>query len=214
MAKKNYLFNSLVAILREINMTKIQLKQELAEIRSKNEYSDHYLQQQISKATELAQEKLLKLCEDCDPVIAALAANAEETRVTLDLADPRLQSAVALASAPGAKDIGMEAQDAVVRPFMDNKDALNALLPLLKNSGMVFAAQTAENALKNLNRASNFLDAAGDGVFYATRSVSEAYTTNDLINEAGNYARIHDLEMPEMSEEYFNAVNRAAMGLV
>lgn len=215
MSKKNYQFTALVEMLRDINLTKAQLRQTHAEIRSKGEmYSESYQQQLINKATETAQEKLLKICDDCDPIIADLAANIEKNRVTLNLADPRLQNAISLASAPGAKDIGMEAQEAIIRPFLDNKDALNALMPLLKNSGMVFAAQSVERALKGLNRASNFLNAVGDNVYYATRSVSDAHTTHDMLNEAGNFAKIHDLEMPEMSEEYFNVVNRAAMGLV
>lgn len=198
---KQKLFHSLMEALTQIHAIKSSHAEMVRAILTDDVHSEEYNKNAARQVTEAAKKQLDALRAQVDELLPDLAATVEQERERLDLSDVRLQNAIALASANGSSRIDAAAQDSIVAPFLRNREALGALLPLLDKSGMKFAAETAEHAVRDLDRVSCFLDTISDTVYYATLSVDNAWNARGIMSDAQEFANMHGLTMPGSEPE-------------
>lgn len=196
MANKQHTFNQLIAALGEIGAVKANTAEAVKKIMADDVHSSEYNYAAALKLKEAAMKSLESIRGEIDELLPQLAAEIDADRARLDLTDPRLQAAVALISAGGGADMGMDAQVSIVEPFANNRETLSALMPLLKKANMHYAAQKAEESMNQLTKASDFADTLGDAVYYASLSLDAPWNVEGVYADALNYAQLNGLTMP------------------
>lgn len=188
-------FTKILQSMRQIKVIKEDATQAIRAIQNDSDKSGEYKLRAKMAINADTMQQVQQIHDAVLPEIEALREIIAGERADIDLSSPKLSNALSIINLAKGTELPQSVQENIIYQLKDDSPALELLLPMLKTSGLDFAAMSAEDALKASARSDNFTETIEDGFYYETLSPEPGTGINGMITAAETFATHNGLEI-------------------
>ena len=190
----NEIFQRILKNLLELRRIKREGAEAIRKIRLNENFSEKYKADMERKINNDTMQKLAALYEETSVALDGLRESMTAKRKSIDLSSVKLQNVLQIVNMANGKEMSQPLQDHLVEQLADDPGALEILLPMFHNAGMIFAAQAAEEKLSIASNNANFADVIDDAIYYEVRQAAPEGGIDRAINHMYAFAHANGLE--------------------
>ena len=190
-------FNTVYRGLIQAKKIKDENNAAIEKISENDVWSDDYKLSMRNKINADTIEKVSALVEEMKPTMQQLKEELQAPQKNFDLCSVKMQNAMQLVKLSGGKKIPESVEESIVEQMGEEVAALEILLPMFQDAGMIIAAQAAEKKINSVVRDAGFVDQIDDVLYYAMQSACPDGGIEMAINAAKSFAYTKGIEITD-----------------